>query len=137
MLSQVANAESLRHAGDDRGRTIAVPCPQVGQAFNDSDPHSEVVFPFHPSTHDVRADAADRGLSEGDRVVVRSETGEMEASVAIVDIRAGNLAMYYPEANILVPGRIDARSKTPAFKSIAARIEPISSHEESREDVSR
>jgi len=67
----------------------------------------------------AEADAKRRGLNEGDRVRVRSETGEMEASVAIVDIRARNLAMYYPEANILVPGRIDPRSKTPAFKSIA------------------
>ena len=42
--------------------------------------------------------------------------------MAIADIRAGNLAMYYPEANALVPRRLDPRSRTPAFKSIAARI---------------
>ena len=44
-------------------------------------------------------------------------------SVAIVDIRPGNLAMYYPEANAIVPRRLDPASKTPAFKSVAARIE--------------
>src|SRR5919197_715475 len=38
------------------------------------------------------------------------------------DIRRGNLAMYYPEANALVPRRVDGRSKTPAFKSVAARV---------------
>ena len=43
-------------------------------------------------------------------------------SVAVVDIRAGSIAMYYPEANVLVPRRLDARSKTPAFKSVAARV---------------
>jgi hypothetical protein len=42
--------------------------------------------------------------------------------VAIVDIRPGSIAMYYPEANAIVPRRLDARSKTPAFKSIAARV---------------
>ncbi len=41
---------------------------------------------------------------------------------AIVDIRPGNLAMYYPEANVLVPRRLDDRSKTPAFKSIIATV---------------
>jgi len=30
--------------------------------------------------------------------------------------------MYYPEANALVPRRLDERAKTPAFKSVAARV---------------
>ena len=68
-------------------------------------------------------EAADRGLSEGDRVVVRSEVGSMPASVAIVDISDGSAAMYYPEANAIVPRRIDPSSLTPAFKSIAVRLE--------------
>ncbi len=69
-------------------------------------------------------DAVQMKLKEGSRVVVESQTGRMEASVAIVDIRPGNLAMYYPEANALVPRRIDPRSKTPAFKSVAVRLHP-------------
>jgi len=68
-------------------------------------------------------DAARLGVSEGDAVRVRNETGEMRVTVAIVDIRAGNLAMYYPEANVLVPRRIDPLSKTPAFKSVHAHVE--------------
>lgn len=67
-------------------------------------------------------DAAALGYSEGSRVVVASVAGEMRASVAIVDIRPGNLAMYYPEANVLVPRVLDPRSKTPAFKSVAVRL---------------
>lgn len=70
-------------------------------------------------------DAARLGLAEGDPVHVVTEVGKMRVLVAIVDIRAGNLAMYYPEANALVPRRIDPRSKTPAFKSVAARIVPV------------
>ena len=42
--------------------------------------------------------------------------------VAFVDIPPRNLAMYYPEANGLVPRRVDPESGTPAFKSVAARI---------------
>jgi anaerobic selenocysteine-containing dehydrogenase len=70
------------------------------------------------------ADAARVGLAEGDRVVIETDTGSLEVSAAIVDIRPGNLAMYYPEANALVPRRLDPRSKTPAFKSVAARLRP-------------
>jgi len=67
-------------------------------------------------------DAAHLGLGEGDRVVVETEAGHLDASAAIVRIRPGNLAMYYPEANALVPRRLDPRSRTPAFKSVAARL---------------
>lgn len=70
------------------------------------------------------ADAARLGVAEGDRVTVRTAVGHMRVHVAIVDIRAGNLAMYYPEANALVPRRLDPRSKTPAFKSVLARVTP-------------
>ena len=49
------------------------------------------------------ADAEARGLAEGDRVTVATEAGRLRVSVAVVDIRPGNLAMYYPEANELVP----------------------------------
>ena len=70
----------------------------------------------------AEADASRMSLAEGDRVAVVTEAGRLEVVVAIVDIRAGNLAMYYPEANVLVPKRIDKRSGTPAFKSVLARI---------------
>ena len=40
------------------------------------------------------------------------------------DIKAGNAAMYFPEANILVPGTTDPDSKTPAFKSVPITLEP-------------
>jgi molybdopterin-dependent oxidoreductase alpha subunit len=73
------------------------------------------------------ADAARLGVAEGDRVVVGTEAGALEVSVALVDIRAGNAAMYYPEANVLVPRRLDARSGTPAFKSVAATIRRLPS----------
>lgn len=69
------------------------------------------------------SDATRLGVDEGERVTVRTAAGALRAHVAIVDIRPGNLAMYYPEANALVPRRLDSRSGTPAFKSIAAHIE--------------
>lgn len=70
------------------------------------------------------ADAARRRWAEDQRVTVTSETGSMTVTVAIVDIAEGSAAMYYPEANAIVPRRIDPKSLTPAFKSVAVSIEP-------------
>jgi anaerobic selenocysteine-containing dehydrogenase len=71
-----------------------------------------------------REDVGRLGLRVNQRVSVRSETGAMEVVVREIDIRPGNAAMYYPEANILVPRRIDPESKTPAFKHVLVTIEP-------------
>jgi anaerobic selenocysteine-containing dehydrogenase len=67
-------------------------------------------------------DAAKLGVAEGDPVVVETEAGQMRVLVSIIDIAPGSLAMYYPEANRLVPRKLDPLSKTPGFKSAAARV---------------
>ena len=70
------------------------------------------------------ADARDLGVGEGSPVTVSSSVGEMSAVVAVVDISRGSAAMYYPEANAIVPRILDPKSHTPAFKSVAVRILP-------------
>ncbi len=67
-------------------------------------------------------DAKRLALREGDGVEIRTDAGRMHAHVAIIDIASGNIAMYYPEANVLVPRVLDSESKTPAFKSVPATI---------------
>ncbi len=71
------------------------------------------------------ADAKRLGLAEGERVRIGTEVGSMVVAVSIADLPQGNLAMYYPEANALVPRRIDGKSGTPAFKSVPARLLPV------------
>jgi len=75
-------------------------------------------------------DAAARGLAADDRVVVETETGALEVSVVTAPIRPGNVAMFYPEANVIVPRRVDARSHTPAFKSVVARVTAVGARAE-------
>lgn len=71
-----------------------------------------------------RQDMDRLNLSENDPVTVRSGAGEMPGIlVREADIRPGNAAMYYPEANVLVPADTDPESRTPAFKSVAISIE--------------
>ncbi|QMV00781.1 FdhF/YdeP family oxidoreductase [Devosia sp. D6-9] len=72
-----------------------------------------------------REDMAAFGVSEDQRVWVKSETGRMEARVVPFDLPRGSALAYYPEANVLVGTAIDERSRTPAFKSVGITIEPI------------
>jgi len=70
------------------------------------------------------ADMDRMGLRENDRVTVRNDTGVMNGIVVrAFDIPPGNAAMYYPEANVLVPRRADPASRTPAFKSFLVRVD--------------
>ena len=66
------------------------------------------------------------GLTADQRVVVRSETGQLDRILArpFEFIKAGNALMYYPEANVLVPRSTDAQSKTPAFKCVLITVTP-------------
>jgi len=71
------------------------------------------------------ADLARLGLREDQLVTVRSRVGVMHTLHArAFDIRAGNAAMYYPEANVLVPLDRDLASRTPAFKNVTIILEP-------------
>jgi anaerobic selenocysteine-containing dehydrogenase len=70
-------------------------------------------------------DVARLGLARDARVRVENGVGAMEVLVRIAPLPAGNLAMYYPEANVLVPRTIDPRSATPVFKSTIARVVPL------------
>ncbi len=62
-------------------------------------------------------------LRRGQRIRVLSRTGTMEAVAWEADLPPGNMAMYYPEANVLVPRTLDSRSRTPAFKSVEVWLE--------------
>jgi len=68
------------------------------------------------------ADAERLGVTRDSRVRVENAVGAMDVLVRIAPLPPGNLAMYYPEANVLIPRTIDPRSATPAFKSTTARI---------------
>lgn len=71
-----------------------------------------------------RQDMASLMLEEGDSVNIVSAQGRMDAvRVYSYDIPPGNVATYFPEANILFDRRHDPRSKTPAFKSLDVAIE--------------
>ena len=67
-------------------------------------------------------DMADRGFAVDDLVEVTTSTGSLRVRARPFEIARGCAAMYYPEANILVPRTLDGASKTPAFKSVRVRV---------------
>jgi molybdopterin-dependent oxidoreductase alpha subunit len=74
------------------------------------------------------ADMRRLGLTRDQPVTVRSAVGELRQQlVRPFEIRPGNVAMYYPESNVLVPRDVDPRSRTPAFKSVIVELVPDSS----------
>jgi anaerobic selenocysteine-containing dehydrogenase len=75
------------------------------------------------------ADVERLGLHIDQRVTVRSDAGAMpNVLVREFDIKPGNAAMYFPEANLLVPTTVDPTSKTPAFKSVLVTVTAESPH---------
>jgi molybdopterin-dependent oxidoreductase alpha subunit len=65
------------------------------------------------------ADAAALGVAEGDPLVVRSETGSLRARARVAPIRAGNVQMFWPEANVLIAGGArDRASGVPDYNAI-------------------
>ncbi len=70
-----------------------------------------------------RTDMQARGLTPDQQVRIRSAAGELRCYRAReYDVRAGNVLMYYPEANVLVPRDVDPQSKTPGFKGVPVKI---------------
>lgn len=71
------------------------------------------------------ADIQQMGLGIDQLVTVRSNGAAMpNIRVREGALPRGNCAMYYPEANVLIPRIADPMSRTPAFKSVAVSVEP-------------
>ena len=69
------------------------------------------------------ADAASLGVSDGAAVTVRSETGSVSARVRISRLRAGNVQMFFPEANpLLRAGRRDPIALVPDYNAVVEII---------------
>ncbi|NOY29516.1 MAG: FdhF/YdeP family oxidoreductase [Planctomycetes bacterium] len=81
-------------------------------------PRRDVVL-IHPD------DITRLGLDVSATVTIHGPAGSMHGIGLhpFEEIRPGNLAMYYPEANVLVSRKLDPQSKTPAFKGVVVAVE--------------
>ncbi len=72
------------------------------------------------------ADAQRLGLKDGDAVVVRSESGQLQGSCRIAPIAPGNVQAHWPEGNVLIKrGVCDPESGVPDYNTMVD-IEPVS-----------
>ena len=62
-------------------------------------------------------DAARLSLDDGDRVLVRSQAGEMAGIIQIAPVKPGTLQAYWPEANVLIGRRTDPLSGEPDYNA--------------------
>jgi len=69
-------------------------------------------------------DAEQLELADGARVVVRSDTGEMNGVVQMAPVKSGTLQAYWPEANVLISRRTDPVSGEPDY-NVEVSIEKI------------
>jgi molybdopterin-dependent oxidoreductase alpha subunit len=60
-------------------------------------------------------DAERIDLADGVRVVVRSDTGEMNGIIQVAPVKTGTLQAYWPEANVLISRRTDPVSGEPDY----------------------
>src|SRR5690606_28706048 len=103
--------------GDESGELRMMTIRSEGQfntvVYEDYDLYRGIerrdVILMHPD------DLAERGLEDGQLVKIVGPAGTMRGmrATAYEKIRAGNAAMYYPEANVLVSRVLDPTSKTP------------------------
>jgi anaerobic selenocysteine-containing dehydrogenase len=64
-------------------------------------------------------DARRLGLADGAAVLVRSEHGELDARLRVAPIRPGNVQVFFPEGNVLLPhGRRDPGSGVPDYNAV-------------------
>ncbi len=64
-------------------------------------------------------DAAALKLVDGAKVLVRSEHGELAARVHLAPIRPGNVQVFFPEGNVLLPhGKRDPGSDVPDYNAV-------------------
>jgi len=67
-------------------------------------------------------DITQMGFEENKSVLVRGDAGELRVTVRSFDVKRGNCAMYFPEANVLLSNKVDVESKTPLFKGATVEL---------------
>ena len=60
-------------------------------------------------------DAERLELEDGYEVILRSDTGRMKGIVQLAPLKSGTFQAYWPEANVLIPRRIDPVSGGPDY----------------------
>jgi molybdopterin-dependent oxidoreductase alpha subunit len=120
---------------DGRGNLIPIELPELrktegqfyvttrrGKQFNsmiysDKDPFNAA------DRYDIlmhEKDAAKLGIREGESIVAYNRHGMMQGRAKFADVKQGNIAVYWPEGNVLIPkGIYETYAQIPEYNTIA------------------
>jgi assimilatory nitrate reductase catalytic subunit len=93
---------------------------------------SDVLRKLYPATPYVeinQQDALQLGVSQGEKVLVVSRRGQLEARAFVtLTIQLGQvfIPMHYASTNQLTFPAVDPHSRQPSYKACAVRIQPVS-----------
>ncbi len=65
----------------------------------------------------AQEDADRLSLAEGERVILRSETGSFEGRIMVAPVHPGSLQVHWPEGNVLIPRGICDESGVPDYNA--------------------
>ena len=142
-LTASGKAEFLVHDGLNEDPRVASEDVLVLTTLRSHDQYNTTIYGFDDRYRGVfgrrdvvflnAQDLAERGIKTGDRIDLEAAFGDGETpspgtvlrNMTAVEfaIPKGSAGAYYPEANVLIPlAHHDARSGTPAYKSVPVRI---------------
>jgi anaerobic selenocysteine-containing dehydrogenase len=65
-------------------------------------------------------DAAKLGIREGESIVAYNRHGMIQGRAKFADVKQGNVAVYWPEGNVLIPkGIYETYAQIPEYNTIA------------------
>jgi anaerobic selenocysteine-containing dehydrogenase len=78
---------------------------------------------------DLRDDARERGIGEGDRIRLTSATGSLAGTAKLVRLPRSTLQVHWPEGNVLIAAGPDHRepgSRVPDYNAVVTleRMDP-------------
>ncbi len=94
--------------------------------FNDADRHDVLIN---------EEDAIELGICEGDSVVVYNRYGTFYGRARFVDVKRGNIELYWPEANLLIPkGVYETFARIPEYntQAILEKSETFHAHKDTK-----
>lgn len=121
------HAHPMPHQDDLKDNQLRLMTVRSEGQFNTVVYEEEDIYRDQDRRDVILMNSADRqrlGLATDQPVIVENESGRMVALARDFDIAEGCALMYYPEANVLIPRKVDPRSKTPAFKSAVVSVSP-------------
>ncbi len=120
---------------DGRGNFIPIELPELRKAegqffvttrrgkqfnsmiYNEKDPFNAA------ERYDIlmnREDATKLGIREGESIVAYNRYGMMQGRVKFANVKQGNIAVYWPEGNVLIPkGVYETYAQIPEYNTIA------------------